>query len=195
MTYLIMRCEEVFCLSLCLVMPALLRVRRAKRHHHYPFTGRHTVIQNEGSPLALTGVRKGGLLGSWKERQLKTICCEAWFEYSLNFYIVLNVTQMQISIDDIFFWACYVHLFLVYFSFFFVWMEKQAQLNRHEMILKKCFLHVYSGSFFFPCSNFLFLWLLSVHFEWFACDALQKLQGFGESTSFCSLWVSGRCHP
>lgn len=111
MTYLIMRCEEVFCLSLRLVLPTLLKVRRATRRHHYPFTGRHTVIQNEGRALALAGVRKGGLLGSWKERQLKTICCKAWFEYSLNFYIVLNVTQMQISIDYIFFWACYVHLF------------------------------------------------------------------------------------
>lgn len=79
MTYLIMRCEEVFCLSLCLVMPTLLKceARDATRHHHYPFTGRHTVIQNEGRALALAGVRKGGLLGSWKERQLKTICCKA----------------------------------------------------------------------------------------------------------------------
>lgn len=37
---------------------------------------------------------------------------------------------------------------LVFFCFVVVFgMEKQAQLNRHEVILKKCFLHVYSGPF------------------------------------------------
>lgn len=47
----------------------------------------------------------------------------------VNFYIVLNVTQMQISIDDIFFLTCYVHLFLVYFSFFFFFEWK----NKHSL--------------------------------------------------------------
>lgn len=58
------------------VMPALLRVRRNIAIIH-PFTGRQTVIQLEGRTLALTGVRKGGMLGLRKERQLKTICCKA----------------------------------------------------------------------------------------------------------------------
>lgn len=60
---------------------------------------------------------------------------------------------MQISIDYIFFWRMLCAFILVSF---FLGMEKQAQVNRHEVILKKCFLHVYSGPFvcFFPCSNF-----------------------------------------
>lgn len=75
------------------------------------------------------------------------------------------------------------YVMYIYFGLCFG-IEKQAQLNRHEVILKQCFLHVYSGWVFFPCSNFLFLRLLSVHFEWFACGALEKSQGFGSRSVF-----------
>lgn len=56
---------------------------------------------------------------------------------------------MQISIDYIFL----EYVMCIYFDLFF-FIEKQAQVNRHEMILKKLFFFMYSG--YFSCSNFLF---------------------------------------
>lgn len=54
---------------------------------------------------------------------------------------------MQISIDYIFL----EYVMCIYFDLFFI--EKQAQVNRHEMILKKLFFFMYSG--YFSCSNFV----------------------------------------
>lgn len=79
------------------------------------------------------------------------------------------------------FGVCYVHLF---WSFFFI--EKQAQVNRHEMILKKLFFFMYSG--YFSCSNFLF-------YDSYPCISSDKNCRVLGPIVFLFFFVASRCHP
>lgn len=79
------------------------------------------------------------------------------------------------------FGVCYVHLF---WSFFFI--EKQAQINRHEMILKKLFFFMYSG--YFSCSNFLF-------YDSYPCISSDKNCRVLGPIVFFFFFVASRCHP
>lgn len=88
---------------------------------------------------------------------------------------------MQISIDYIFL----EYVMCIYFDLFF-FIEKQAQVNRHEMILKKLFFFMYSG--YFSCSNFLF-------YDSYPCISSDKNCRVLGPIVFLFFFVASRCHP
>lgn len=84
-------------------LPAETSVRRpacVTQCRHHPSAGRQTVNQRPRCVNAFASREEIHRCSRrWTEtvgkKQLRTICRNAWFQYSFNFYIVLNVTKCR----------------------------------------------------------------------------------------------------